>query len=150
MGQNFFIRAAVKPFVHGVQEIIGSTDIELPDIFSLPRGKSFWIYGFNISIGEQAKHFQAFWRAHFFRKLLDSVRVENVTSQRSAQFQMVRNQEQNIIAIGEIEFEAVESLLRNRSAGDRVAFPARGFTCVVQQQSEIQQVGLLKFIEKLR
>ncbi len=125
MLEDFLILAAVHPFVHAMEEIIRGADIKLPDIFGLPRSERFRINGLDVGIGEQAKHFQAFGRADFLRKLLDGIGVENVTAERGAQFQVVRNEKQNIFAIGGIKFQAVEGLLCNCRAGSRVAIASR-------------------------
>jgi hypothetical protein len=81
MVQDFVVRVAVNALIHAAVEIIRRADIELPEVFGFPGRERLGVDGFDVRIGEQAKHFQKFRAADAFRKLRDCARIKNIAPQ---------------------------------------------------------------------
>ena len=140
----------MKPLVDAAQQIIGGADIELPDVFRLPGRQRFRVHGFDVGIGEQAKHFQPLGRFHFFRELPDRFRIENIAPQSGAQFQVALDQKEHRFAVGRIQFEPLQASFGDFHAAGTWLSRLRALARVMQQQREIEQVGLLEFVEQFR
>ena len=149
MMQDFVVALDVKALVRGAKHVIGGPDVQLPDIFGLPRRKRFGVHRFDICVGEQAEHFQAFRRFNFFGELADSSWVENVAAERGAQLHMTIDQEKHCFPVRRIEFEPVETGAGNLHAGHNMVIAVNGLACIVEEQRKVEQVGLLEFIEQL-
>ncbi len=149
MIEDFVVRVDVEALVGAAHHEIGGADVELPDIFGLPRRERFGIHGLDIGVGEQAEHLQLLGRAHLFGGLADRAGIEDVAAQEIADFQMALDQEEDRLAVGRIEVEARQACFCEFEARGHVMVDVGALARVVEQDGEIEQVGLLDLIEEL-
>ncbi len=84
MRKRVLVSIDVQALVDIAQQIICRADVELPDIFSFPGSERFGINGFDVGVGEQAKHLEAFGRFEFFAEGFHGIGIENIAAQSHA------------------------------------------------------------------
>src|SRR5215469_11256041 len=109
MVKNLVLCIAVNALVHAAIEVVGSADVELPQVLGLPRCERFRVDGLDIRVREKAQHLQQLRAANALGELRDGARIENIAAQSKAQILMVRNKEENRLAIGLGKVEAREA-----------------------------------------
>ncbi len=107
---HFVVRVHMQTLIEAAVQVIGGGDVKLPDIFCFPGSERFGIDGFDVRVGQQAKHFQALGSFHFFGKRANCFGIKNVAAQCGAHFQMAPDEKKNRFAVGLVEIEAAMAL----------------------------------------
>src|SRR5580704_14747831 len=147
MVQDFVVSVTMDAFIYAAVKKIGRADVELPEILRFPGCERFRVHSFDVRIREQAKHFQQFRAADAFGKLRHGARVKNVTPQPRSQILMMLNEKEHRFPVGRRKLQAFEALFRYLQAGRNMIEERDGLAGVMQQDREVEQLGLVQFTE---
>src|SRR5450432_3245722 len=106
-----FVRVDMQALIDIAYQVVRSADVKLPDVFRLPRSESFGVYGFDVGVGQQTKHFETLGRLEFFAEGSHRFGIENVPAKIEAQLKMAIDQEQHGFAVRRIDIEPLQTFL---------------------------------------
>src|ERR1700722_4347937 len=100
MRHYLVVRVHMQTLIQAAVQVVRGGDVKLPDVLGFPWSESLRIYGLDVPIGEQAKHFQALRCFLFVGERANCFRIENIAAQCGAHFQMPPDQEDKNLAVG--------------------------------------------------